>query len=90
MAKKESELKGIEVSGFVLGILSIVFSLFQPLGAFILGIIAIVQTRKSQKGLGRKGKIMGIIGTILSVLVFGALIALSYYMAKNPSPFGAY
>lgn len=64
---------GKAIAAMITGILSIVLC-FWPLGGFALGIIGIIlgmQGRKStKKGMGTAGLVCGIIGVILTALVF--------------------
>ena len=77
----------------VLGVLSIVFSLFSavfPLNApigIVLGIIAIVFSGQSAKAFGKSGqatggKVCGIIGIVFSALALIAYIALAIILAS--------
>lgn len=65
------------VSSLVCGILSILFFLIAFFG-LILGIIAIVLSRRANTGMATAGKVLGIIGIILNsiptIIVLTALL----------------
>jgi len=73
---------------YVLGILSIALAFFQPIAAFIIGIIGIVQSRKQKTPLSARAKKLSIIGIVVSIIFFIVTIALTAYFTlkglKNP------
>lgn len=83
--KKETHSKPSDnsfgVSSVILGILSIIFA---SLNGIILGVIALVfaskQQNRSPNVWGRRGKILAVIGLILSIIV----IALNIWAFSNP------
>lgn len=69
---------------YLLGILSIVLSFFQPVAGFILGIIGLVHSRKQKTPLSQKAKKFNIIGIILSIIFFALTAAITaYFTAKG-------
>lgn len=75
---------GKAIAAMITGILSIVLC-FWSLGGFVLGIIGIIlgmQGRKStKKGMGTAGLVCGIIGIVLTAIVFvAAIIGAALYM----------
>jgi protein-S-isoprenylcysteine O-methyltransferase Ste14 len=80
---KKGDDNSFGVASVVLGILSIVFS-SPPLNGLILGILGFIFAKKQQNRnpniWSRRGKILSIIGMILSV-VFLIFLA---WIAKNP------
>lgn len=75
---------GKAIAAMITGILSIVLC-FWPLGGFVLGIIGVIlgmQGRKStKKGMGTAGLVCGIIGIVLTAIIFVvAIIGAALYM----------
>ena len=69
---------------YLLGILSVVLSFFQPVAAFILGIVGLIHSRKQKTQLSEKAKKLNIIGIILSIIFFAITAALTaYFTAKG-------
>jgi hypothetical protein len=69
--------EGLGISGFTLGVLSILFA--GTAGAFISvigGIFCFVQQRKNKTNLGKAGLILNILGLILSILYIAYLAPL--------------
>jgi hypothetical protein len=79
--KKEGNEFGI--LGVIFGILSIIFS-SPPLNGIILGILGFIFANKQQKHnpnvWGRRGKVLAVIGILLSVAFFIFLL----WLAQNP------
>ncbi len=73
-------------SGYIFGILSIVFAFFVPLAGVILGIIGLVLNKKEKS---RKAKIMNILGIIFGILVL-ALGILATVLSIQGSTFPIY
>ncbi len=73
MVEKDSSLVA-----YVLGIISIVMAFFTPLAGLIFGILGLVQSNKQKNELSKKAKTLSIIGIILSIILFLALIILTY------------
>jgi len=69
--------KDLNQTGYVLGILSIIFGLVSPLAGLAMGIIGLFHT-KHKSELTRKSKILNIIGIIVSVIVLALAIVVSY------------
>ena len=72
-----AEKKGV---AYILGIISIVMAFFQPLAAVIFGIVGLVQNKQEKS---KKAKKLNIIGIVLGVLVFAALIAINLYLVYD-------
>ena len=69
---------------YLLGILSIVLSFFQPVAAFILGIVGLIHSKKQKTALSEKAKKFNIIGIILSIIFFVLATAITaYFTAKG-------
>ena len=81
MADKKRELSGNfgEIS-YVLGIVSIVMALFQPLAGLIFGIVGLTFSRRKETGLSKKSKTLNIIGIVLSLVLLVVVVVLSYYL----------
>lgn len=67
---KESKIgEGLGISGFTIGVLSI---LFAGTAGLILGVVGFifcfVQQRKNKTGLGKAGLILNVVGVVLSLL----------------------
>ena len=75
MAKKMVKYEASLVA-YSLGILSIVFSFFQPAAAIILAIVGLVQGKRQPSDLSKRAKKLNIIGLVLGVL----LLAVSLYL----------
>ena len=56
-------------TSYTLGILSIVLGFFQPLAAIVLGIVGLIQSKKSTSELGKKAKKLNTIGIIIGIVV---------------------
>ncbi|MEK6842667.1 MAG: DUF4190 domain-containing protein [Nanoarchaeota archaeon] len=65
-----------EVS-YILGIMSIIFSFFQPIAAFITGIVGFIYSKKQKTALSEKAKKLNIIGIVLSIIFFAITAALT-------------
>lgn len=89
--KKEDNSYG--VASAILGIFSIMFS-YPPLYGVILGIISFVFAKKQEKfhknGWSKAGKILSVIGIILSILVFIFLLWLAQHPELLPALGDAY
>ena len=70
-------------SGYILGILSIVFAFFLPLAAVILGIIGLALNRREKS---KKAKVLNIIGIILGAVLFIAGLVVAYLTMQNSFP----
>ena len=77
--KKEVSANFSEIS-YILGIVSIVMALFQPLAGLIFGIIGLTFSRRKQTGLSKKSKTLNIIGIVLSLVLLVTVLILSYYL----------
>ncbi|MBX4212258.1 hypothetical protein KW787_02255 [Candidatus Pacearchaeota archaeon] len=84
MKKEEYKDNSFGVAGVILGILSIIF-VGSPFAGIAVGILAIIFSIKQKKHHANKwskaAKILGIIGIILSIIVFAAG---AYYISTNP------
>jgi len=68
------EGKGV---AYILGIVSIVMAIFQPLAGIIFGIIGLVQNKKEKS---KKAKKLNIIGIVIGVVLFLVSIAVTIYL----------
>jgi hypothetical protein len=67
---EEKKSEGLEVSGFTLGVLSIIFAGWIGLIVSIFGFIfCMVQQKRHKTRLGKIGIILSIIGAVLSIAV---------------------
>ena len=71
------------LAAYVIGIVSIVSGVFQPLSGFILGIVGIVISNKESGELANRGKRLSIIGIIVSVISFILTMLLVYYLNSS-------
>jgi len=55
-------------SGYVLGIVSIILGVLQPVAGLIIGIVGINLSKKEKGDLARRGKKMSKIGIIVSII----------------------
>ncbi len=67
------EKEGLGISGFTLGVLSVIFCIFNGLIGITMGItgliFCIIQQRKHKMSLGKIGIILNAIGIILSIII---------------------
>ncbi len=79
MAEKGSIGDGLGISGFTLGILSIIFaSVYGIIMAVIGGIFCFIQQKKKKTRIAKIGLILNIIGFVISVafiLLYSTVIA---------------
>ena len=73
----------IGIISYILGVISIVLAFFQPLAGFIFGVIGLIKVRKQKTELSKKARLLNIIGSVLSLIVFILLVFLSYYLTQN-------
>ncbi len=72
MAKKKEEEKQ---TSYILGIVALALSFFQPLPAIILGIVGLVINKKEKSKIAKK---LNILAIVVGVLVIAALIWLTF------------
>jgi heme/copper-type cytochrome/quinol oxidase subunit 2 len=85
MVKKEADFS--EVS-YVLGIISIILVVFQPLLGLVLGVVGFTHSRKQKTPLSKKAKKLNIVGMVLNGIFALAMIGLIVYSTKTgTSPF---
>ena len=69
----EKRSDGLGISGFTLGVLSVIFCIFNGLIGITMGIVGfifcIIQQKKHKTALGKVGIILNIIGIILSIII---------------------
>ncbi len=69
----EKRSDGLGISGFTLGVLSIIFCIFNGLIGISMGIVGlifcIIQQRKHKMSLGKVGIILNTIGILLSIII---------------------
>ena len=81
MAKKESG-EGLGISGFTLGIMSIIMAGWLGLILSIVGFsFCMVQQKKHKTKLGKAGMVIGVIGFI--PLAIGIALLVTYFVQKN-------
>lgn len=80
MIKKEGDFSDVS---YVLGITSIVLAFFQPIAAFILGIIGFVHSKKQKTPLSEKAKKLSVIGIVISIIFFAVTAALTYFAISS-------
>jgi len=83
MVDKKKSVDGRAVVGYTLGILGIIFALISPFAGIVISIVGLFQSLKEKNELGRKAKILNIIGLILGVIVFALTILLVYFGYSN-------
>ena len=76
MAEKKGDSA---IVAYLLGVLSIVMALFLPLSGIILGIVGLFHIRKKEGAEVRKAKKLNILGIILGVVLFVAIILVNIY-----------
>ncbi|MEX2016955.1 MAG: hypothetical protein WD876_00585, partial [Candidatus Pacearchaeota archaeon] len=75
-----SEQKGdFSHVSYTLGIISIVLAFFSPIAGLILGVVGVVQSRKSKGSLSAIGKTLSTIGIIVSVIMIIFMIIVATY-----------
>ena len=83
---KKIQDTGFGITGFVLGINSILMSLISPIMGIILGIegliFSILQNKKLKTRLATIGIVLNIIGIILSITIFITM----YYLLISLTP----
>lgn len=81
MAEKEEKIEfPLNLSAYIFAVISIIFGFINPIGGFVIGIIAFVQSKKDKTPLGKRAKMMAIIGIIISI-VFIIIGLVSIYYA---------
>lgn len=75
-AVKKTKLN-FEVVAYVLGIVSIVEAVFSPLLGIIFSILGLVLSTRQKTDMSRKAKILSIIGLIIGVVLFIAVLVLT-------------
>lgn len=86
MVEKKSEKKiDLVLVSYVLGIISIISAFFMPIQGLVFGIIGYIHSRKSKSEVGKKSKIMNIIGIVLSIIlsIAGMLLMLKAGSLQN-------
>ena len=77
---KKSKLKQDKTQqSYTLGILSIVFAFFIPLAGVVLGIVGLSLHKDNENVFVKRAKLLNIVGVILSVVLFGAMLLYAYY-----------
>jgi hypothetical protein len=70
--------ENLDSSGYVLGVLSIIFGVLSPLAGLVIGIVG-VNFSKGDSGLAKRARKLSKIGIIISILV----LILSVYLASR-------
>jgi hypothetical protein len=82
MAEKSDKID-FGLAGYILGIVSLVLTLFQPIAAVVLGIIGLIISGKEKTEMGKRGKKYNIIAIIVGVIVFIAYLILATYITNS-------
>ncbi len=69
--------KDLNQTGYVLGILSIIFGVISPLAGLATGVVGLFHCRHKSE-ITKKAKIMNIVGIIVSIIVLALAIYVSY------------
>jgi len=87
MAKKEGKSEALGISGFTLGIVSLVMVIFTPIGGVLLAltgfIFCIIQQKKYPTKLGKSGLILNIAGLLVNIVWWFVLIKYLYPLAQE-------
>lgn len=84
MSKRDEHF---ELVGYIMGVLSIVFSvLLQPTFGLGFGITGLVMVAKMNSDMARKSRKLSIIGIVLSVALIVALFILIRYTGNLTNP----
>ena len=65
---------------YILGILSLVLSFFQPLPAIIIGIVGLIENKKDKSKTAKK---LNILGIIIGILMLVLVVVVSQYLASQ-------
>ncbi|MEK6897984.1 MAG: hypothetical protein AABX28_01350 [Nanoarchaeota archaeon] len=79
MMKKEE----LDMVSYILGVVSIVLAFFQPLAAFVFGVVGFVHGKKGASQLSSRARKLNIIGIVLSIIFFAATMVLTFYFTKT-------
>ncbi len=71
-------------TSYLLGIISIVLSIFTPLAGFIFGIIGLSHSKKQSTQLSKRAKKLNVIGITISIILFIVYVTLAIYAVQNP------
>ncbi len=87
MAKKEGKSEALGISGFTLGIVSLVMVIFTPIGGALLAltgfIFCIIQQKKYPTKLGKSGLILNIAGLLVNIVWWFVLIKYLYPLVQE-------
>ena len=73
------------ISGYVIGIVSLVLAFFNPLPGLILGIIGVIQCSKQKNKVSQRGKVLSIIAIIVSIIFIIIALLISFNVIKIPN-----
>lgn len=73
----EKKILDLILVGYVFGIISVVLAFFTPLAGLVFGIVGYVHSRKTKEVLGKKSRILNIVGMILSVIFLALVVVLT-------------
>jgi len=86
---KTNENSALGLLGWSFGILSIIFSILQPIAGALSGVVGLVLSSKQNKGSPDKwssaGRILSIIGIIVSILILILGIIAIKYLVNDPN-----
>ncbi len=80
MADKKEDFGEV---AYILGIISIVLAVINPLAGLIIGIIGFNHGKKDKTSLSMKGKKLSTIGIILSIIWLVVVIVLAIYAGSS-------
>ncbi len=67
---------------YILGIVSIVFGILQPLAGIVLGIVGLIYCKKQKDNLSKKAKKLNTIGIVIGVIVMILSIVVTMFFAS--------
>jgi hypothetical protein len=65
-------------SGYILGILSIILAVFQPLAGIVTGIVGFVLSKKEKGAISKKAKKLNLIGIIVGMILLAVTLIIAY------------
>ena len=92
MEKKGENVLGILAWSF--GLASLILSITQPIAGILFGIVGLImnskQTKKGSNEWARAGKILSIIGIIVSIIATILIVVAFGYLSANPELLAQY
>ena len=79
MAKKEDEKNEVKIySNYIIGIVALILSIFNPLPGLILGIVGLVRIKKQRDRISKKAKVLNMLAVIIGIILLALSIVLAY------------